>query len=107
MSSSLATQEVTFRDRNYKLDVEEFVFTDTKQHPYYIESPKNDGIYVVRLITDDGQTRILTLAYRIKIYTDRDRAQAWTADSRSNYPVSCIWHWPIIYFDAEIFIFAA
>ena len=90
MTSSLATQEVTFRDRNYNLDAEEFVFTDTRQHPYYIESPKNDGIYVVRLITDNDQIRILTLAYPVKIYTSRERTQAWTADSRPKYPVSCI-----------------
>jgi len=54
MTSSFATQVVSFRDGNYDLDVpEEFVFTDTKPHPYYIESPKKNGIYGVRSITDN------------------------------------------------------
>jgi len=51
-------------------------------------------------------SRILTLVYHIKIYTGRDRSQAWTASSKSGYPVSCIWYWPIIYLEAEKFMFA-
>jgi len=43
-------------------------FTDTTQHPFYIESPDSNENYV--------------------IYTDADRTTAWTAPGQSDYPIT-------------------
>jgi hypothetical protein len=96
------SSSVSFTDQNEIQDGEHFVFTSDKQRSYYIESPEKDGVYFVRSTTDNDSSGILT--DHVKIYTGPDRTQAWTANG--NRPVSCVWYWPIVYSDTEIFVFA-
>ena len=101
----ISSSAVTFNDQNEIQDAEHFVFTSINQRAYYIESPENNGVYLVRSTTDNDWSGILILADHVKIYTGRDRTQAWTANSNPNYPVSCVWYWPVVYPDAEKFVF--